>query len=457
MKRIEILIKERRSQLRAQASNITATAKAENRELTDDEKQEIEEIKAELQELKQELAAFNEEQEPETTEQSGDTETNEECEEDTEEDRNNEEDEPENNENTEDTDDTTETEEESSETSPEEQSEEEEQEQDNKRNIAMNKQTVSIFSAIKAVAEGRSFDSATQALVNETRKQMRNANMESQAEIVLPLTLENRALTFTDEEGDLATIEYKPILEALYANQVLNEIGATIINGASDEVKLPILGKSDAHFVSELASGGTAPSATSVLFKPHRVTCTVPLSNKLLAASSYEIENAVLNNIVGAIADKIQATIFSADSGVTGEKPAGILYSAATADTTDFAGVTAAEAKLEEKNFNNKVYVLAPSAKATFRQMIKGTNGTGMVFEHGEMDGAKAVSTSSVAANTAILMDPKYLYEVLFNTMDITVDKVTRAPWAETLITVGCWVDFKYVKEGGVIKCNTAE
>lgn len=450
---IQSLIKEKRNSLRVQAQNILENAKSEKRELTEDEKVEIEIIKEELEALKEEVKSLNEPEvtEEEETASTEEPQTEESASTETVEEEPQTEEEPETVEESASTENT-------EEEPTEEPTEDEEDNQEEKRNIAnMNKQTVSIFGAIKAVAEGRSFDAATQELIKETRKQMRNANMESQAEIVLPLTLESRALTFTDEEGDLATIEYKPILEALYANQVLPEIGATIINGASDEVKLPILGKSDAHWVSELASGGTAPSATSVLFKPHRVTCTVPLSNKLLAASSYEIENAVVNNIVAAIADKIQATIFSADSGVTGEKPAGILYSAATADTTDFAGVTAAEAKLEEKNFNNKVYVLAPSAKATFRQMIKGTNGTGMVFEHGEMDGAKAVSTSSVAANTAVLMDPKYLYEVLFNTMDITVDKVTRAPWAETLITVGCWVDFKYVKEGGVVKCNTAE
>lgn len=453
MKKIINIVKERRSQLRAQAQNICDIAKKEKRELTAEEAEEIAEIKQEIAELQEELKSLREDP-------SGNTET---CaeEENPEEETNAEDEESGNTENTEEV--PSEEEETPSEETPAEEEEvpSEDNDNDNEEEIetnhrSMNKKNISILGAIKAVAEGRSFDAATAQLINETKKEMRAGGMNPTAAIVLPL--EARALTVTDEEGDLAHVEWQSIMQPLFAKMILGEIGATQIS-ANSEIKLPILSKANAQWVNEVgASGGTSPAATSATFKPHRLTCTVPLSNALLSVDgNLGVENAVLENILGAMAEKLQDSIFSTATGVTNQQPAGIFSGLTASAVADFEDVTGLEANLEEANVSDIKYVLSAKSKAAFRSMIKGTNGTDMVFSHGEMDGAKAVATSSISGETFAAADWKYLYSVVFNGMEIVVDRLTRAPFGETLLTVAMFADYKFVKPDALVYGTTAQ
>ena len=61
-------------------------------------------------------------------------------------------------------------------------------------------------------------------------------------------------------------------------------------------------------------------------------------------------------------------------------------------------GQWAKKAYQEAKIYGDCKYIVSPKAKAAFRSMIKGTNGTGMVMENDAIDGTAALSTGHVPA-----------------------------------------------------------
>ena len=119
---------------------------------------------------------------------------------------------------------------------------------------------------------------------------------------------------------------------------------------------------------------------------------------------------------------------------------------------TSFEDLCIVEATLEEDKFiGDKHYILSPKAKAALRSMIKGTNGTGMVFENGEVDGTPAVSTGMITGKNGVVGDFSQLVIGQWGAIDITVDPYTKAKNATIVLTVNAWFDAKVVREGAVV------
>ena len=113
-----------------------------------------------------------------------------------------------------------------------------------------------------------------------------------------------------------------------------------------------------------------------------------------------------------------------------------------------FAKVTTAEAGVEAANvFGEMKYLMAPTTKAFYRSLIKGTNATGMVFENGEMDGVPAVVTSNIAANNYVYGNFANLAVGQWAGIDITVDPYTQAVNGCVRLVINAYFDAKIVRE----------
>jgi hypothetical protein len=81
--------------------------------------------------------------------------------------------------------------------------------------------------------------------------------------------------------------------------------------------------------------------------------------------------------------------------------------------------------------------------------MIKGTNGTGMVYENGSVDGTKAFNTSHLGtAKTYIYGDFSNLAIGSWGGVDITVDPYTQAAAGKVRIVVNAFFDAKKLRDG---------
>ena len=263
-------------------------------------------------------------------------------------------------------------------------------------------------------------------LIKELRKAIDN-NQKS-----ITINAETRTMQVTGEgtvHDSVIETEIEGILEPLYANSVLAQLGVRFYSGLpKGDVQVPIMGKGQVGWAGEVAAANaTGNTFTTKLLQPKRLTAYVDISKQLLAQDTIGVEAAIRRDIVNALNDKLEATIFGAVAG-SATQPAGIFYNASEDTVGDYAGLCSFEAALDDANINGqKKYLMGNTAKATFRSMIKGTNATGMVMEANQIDGTPMLNTSNVATKKFVYGDFNYLAVGSWGDIDITIDQYTQA------------------------------
>lgn len=267
------------------------------------------------------------------------------------------------------------------------------------------KQRFSLLKAIKAVAENRSIDDITAAVNNAGMQEMRKAGLNTIGQIYLPT--EKRAVSVATEGVDVVATDLYDIIEPLRAKNVLLNAGAKFYTGLSNNVQLPVMTGANVGWAGEVgdaADGGTAFG--NVVLQPKRLTAFVDISKMLLAQDSIGVENAIRMDLINAINSKLEATILGKDPK-TLDKPAGMFNGKTPTKVIDFEGIVGLEALVEEKNVLGDIaYIASPSAKASFRNMMKGSKGTAqLAYIDSSLDGTPVYSTSNVAAKQFIVGD----------------------------------------------------
>lgn len=276
--------------------------------------------------------------------------------------------------------------------------------------------------------------------------EIRNAMAENKKSVLV--NAEKRAVTVQGGEGvhdQVVETEIEGILEPLYANSVLAKLGARWYTGLPmGDVQIPIMGKSTVKWEGEVdEADATGNTFTTVKLQPKRLSAYIDISKQLLAQDTIGVENAIRRDLVNALNDKLEATVFGNAAGST-EQPAGLFYNAVETNVDDFAGLCQFEAAVEAQNvYGNMKYVMSPSAKATFRGMIKGTNATGMVYEAGEMDGVETYVTTNVASKKFVYGDFSNLVIGNWGDIEITIDPYTQSTKGCIRLVINAYFDFK--------------
>lgn len=271
----------------------------------------------------------------------------------------------------------------------------------------MKEQRFSLLKAIRNVAENRQQDKVTAAVCNEGMKEMRAAGLNTVGQIYIP-TMETRAAVSVASEGvDVVATDLYDIIEPLRAKNVLVQAGAKFYTGLTNNAQIPVMTGSNVNWAGETA----AATDGNVLFNnvtltPKRLTAYVDISKMLLAQDSIGVENAIRQDLINAINSKLESTILGkgAKSATT---PAGIYNGKTPTKVTDFEGLVGLEAKVEEANVLGGIsYIASPSARASFRNMMKGSRGTAqLAYTDGTLDGTPVYSTSNVEAKTFVVGD----------------------------------------------------
>lgn len=287
-------------------------------------------------------------------------------------------------------------------------------------------------------------------------KELRNALENNIKQI--KVNAETRTMTvqgYGSGEGAVAGVhdnvvetEIQGILEPLYAKSALAELGVKFYKGLPQgDISVPVMGKGNVGWASEIAAASaSANTFQNVVLQPKRLTAYVDISKQLIAQDTIGAEEAIRRDIVNALSEKLEATIFGNGAG-DANTPAGIFNGKTVTKNDTFAKVTQAEAGVEAANvFGEMKYVMAPTTKAFYRSLIKGTNATGMVFEHGEMDGVKAVVTSNVATNNYVYGDFSNLAVGSWGDIDITLDPYTQAVNGCVRLVINAYFDAKILR-----------
>nr|DAT22574.1 MAG TPA: prohead serine protease [Caudoviricetes sp.] len=312
----------------------------------------------------------------------------------------------------------------------------------------MKEQRFSLLKAIRNVAENRQLDNVTAAVCNAGLKEMRAAGLNTVGQIYIP-TMETRAAVSVASEGvDVVATDLYDIIEPLRAKNVLVQAGAKFYTGLTNNAQIPVMTGSNVNWAGETAAATDGNVLyNNVTLTPKRLTAYVDISKMLLAQDSIGVENAIRQDLINAINSKLENTILGkgAKSATT---PAGIFNGKTPTKVTDFEGLVGLEAKVEEANVLGGIsYIASPSARASFRNMMKGSRGTAqLAYTDGTLDGTPVYSTSNVEAKTFVVGDFSNLAIGSWGGLDIVVDNYTQAVNGMIRLVVNAYFDAALIR-----------
>lgn len=287
------------------------------------------------------------------------------------------------------------------------------------------------------------------SIVKEIRSAMENGTKAFRINADTEIEKRTGEITVAAEGEDVVEKEIQGILEPLYANSVLAKLGVKFYTGMPmGDIAVPVMGKGNVGWADEIAAAGASTNAfTSVVLQPKRLTAYVDISKKLLAQDTIGVEQAIRRDIVNALNDKLEATIFGSAAAST-TQPGGMFNGKTLADGSDFAKVCAIEAGVEDANvYGDMKYLLSTGAKADLRAMAKSSKNTQLVYEGGAVDGVPALTTSNVkTAGAYIYGDFSNLAVGSWGDIDITVDEYTQAVNGCVRLVVNAYFDAKVLR-----------
>ena len=304
-----------------------------------------------------------------------------------------------------------------------------ENENENKtRNIMQN---FSLIKAIRSVVNNERPDDYTQAVLEAGAKSFRDAGLGVSGNMQVPFE----------------KTEFDSLLTPLYANRVLSK--ARWYNSLVGDLQIPILeAGEEARWEGETTPSKEITNGTdSIKLTPHRISVCTKISKQMLAQDSLGVENAIREDLLNNLYNKLEATFLSA-TAASGNVPAGIFAGKTATLVQNFKGICDLEAGIEEQNYNGALeYVFSPASKAEFRQMTFGGGHTQrMVMEGNEIDGTPFSVTTNVAKNFFGLLDWGSVRIGQWAGIDLVVDPYTGARDNQIILTLNAFFDCKVAR-----------
>ena len=330
---------------------------------------------------------------------------------------------------------------------PQKEKEENKRNKNTNININMEKKEFRLLSAINDIANGRNLDPIAAAVVVEGRNEQMAAGLSANGQIILPT--EKRDITVTDSAGATVAVQVENLLAPLRDKMVLSAAGCHYMEGLKNDVKIPVLNAGAAKWASEVGKNEDfGANITGVELKPKRLSTSVNVSLQFLQQSSESAEAVLRQDIMNAVAEKLQQTILSSSKDATA--PQGIFADKTPVALTDYKSLCDFEAAVEDANINGKAYIMSNKAKAVLRNMPKSTKNTQLVLEGGEVDGTPAYNTSSVEGKKVAFGDWSYLYIAQFGNIELITDIYSRAQFGEVVLTINAYFDAAIVNPKAV-------
>ena len=312
-----------------------------------------------------------------------------------------------------------------------------------KRNKTMKQ--FSLINAINAVVNNRNLDETAQEVVNAGIAEMRKAGQSFSGQIILPV--EERAAiqaTVTDHGEEVVAEDKLNILEPLRNRLVLTQAGATYMTGLVGNVSIPTYSGTSVAWKGEVAAAEDgAGTFDEVELSPKRLTAYLDISKQFLIQDSASAEQMLKNDIVRALAEKLESTILGSAAGST-TQPAGIfnLITSATGAAATYAGTVAMEKALDENNATgNFTYIVSPAVKATLRTAAKDSGSGLFTMENDEINGLPVYCTNSCAGCVVGNFEDYVIAQ--WGGIDLTVDPYTQASNGKVRLVINAYFDAK--------------
>lgn len=330
-----------------------------------------------------------------------------------------------------------------------------------KHNTSNMKDNFSIVRALRNAVNKNAQDEISAAVISAGKEDLKRSGLNvGNFDIVIPTV--KRAIQVTGEDGTHDAVidtDFLNILDPLTSKNILTELGVTVMTGLVNDIKIPYGSSIEARWAGETAKVNPSDAKFDyIVMKPKRLSVVVPISMQQLAQDSIGVETFVRKQIVKAIQNKIEETVFS-NTKAGDEIIGGLLAAGNTTEgeaVTDFAKLCENEAFIEYNNFYGSFkYAATPKAKAALRAMQYGGKTTAMVYQGGEVDGTPLVSSSVVGdAKQYFVGDWSTVILANWGSVFVKVDDVTLADEGIVRLIINTFWDVAYTRPEAIVAAN---
>lgn len=281
--------------------------------------------------------------------------------------------------------------------------------------------------------------------------EIRSALNSADHKVTLPA--ETRTITQTVSgdgvHDEIVEEEFKGLLEPLYADSVISQLGVTIYNGLpAGDFKVSAMGKGSAAWADETGTASESKNTFShVTLQPKRISAQLSYSKQFLAQDTIGAEAAIRRDIYNALVAQIQSTMLSADASGS-NKPAGIFNGVTAKNISSYAELCNVEAAVDDSNVKGeRKYLMSNKAKAILRCMPKSSLTTELVLDGNDIDGTPVIANSDVPTTQYAYGDFSNIVMGTWGNVDLIVDPYTLAAENSVRIVVNAFVDWKKVRK----------
>lgn len=327
----------------------------------------------------------------------------------------------------------------------------------------------SLLKSVRDMANGVKLDNAAADINVMGREEFRRAGVNPQGSIILPSYYEGRAniLAGTATAGqEIVQEDKRAILPPLVDKLIFSQAGATFMPGLVGNVSIPSYAGTAVKWKGEVVAADDGGGAfTEVNFTPKRLTGFINVSKTFLAQDGVGAERLLLDNIANAVARMLEKTILGPNT-VSADQPSGIGYKLNTASASTKAvltGATITWAKMVglEKDVDtsnalqgNLAYMTNAIGRGILKTVDKGTsNDTGdyLMSEDNYMNGYPVLVTNSIVStygtagdgNMVVFGNWADLMIGQWGGYDITIDPYTAAKTNQVVIVINAYFDAK--------------
>ena len=281
--------------------------------------------------------------------------------------------------------------------------------------------------------------------------EIRSALNSAEHKVTLPA--ETRTITQTVSgdgvHDEIVEEEFKGLLEPLYADSVISNLGITIYNGLpAGDFKVSAMGKGSAAWADETGVAAESKNTFShVTLQPKRISAQLSYSKQFLAQDTIGAEAAIRRDIYNALVAQIQHTMLSADASGA-NKPAGIFNGVTAKNISSYAELCDVEATVDDSNVKGeRKYLMSNKAKAILRCMPKSSLTTELVLDGNDIDGTPVIANSDVPTTQYAYGDFSNIVMGTWGNVDLIIDPYTLAAENSVRIVVNAFVDWKKVRK----------
>ena len=281
--------------------------------------------------------------------------------------------------------------------------------------------------------------------------EIRSALNSAEHKVTLPA--ETRTITQTVSgdgvHDEIVEEEFKGLLEPLYADSVISNLGITIYNGLpAGDFKVSAMGKGSAAWADETGTAAESKNTfTHVTLQPKRISAQLSYSKQFLAQDTIGAEAAIRRDIYNALVAQIQSTMLSADASGA-NKPAGIFNGVTAKNISSYKELCDVEAAVDDSNVKGeRKYLMSNKAKAILRCMPKSSLTTELVLDGNDIDGTPVIANSDVPTTQYAYGDFSNIVMGTWGNVDLIIDPYTLAAENSIRIVVNAFVDWKKVRK----------